>query len=148
MLHSAHGYCEIEKESGRKRGKYFIVKGKNTQGKQQNFNNPHERFHVFHFCCWPYPQIFFTIETFTNYGIPDHLSLKPAVNITIYSFGKFWRHKIFRDPSFQNFSQINFKDVLLLVKHLLSYKNAQTVKFSRLWANPQKQEFFTSKISQ
>ena len=32
------------KESGRKqRVKYFIVKGKNVQGKQQNFNNPHEK---------------------------------------------------------------------------------------------------------
>ena len=44
MLSSVHGYCEVEKESGRKQwGKYFIVKGNNAKGKQQNFNNSHEK---------------------------------------------------------------------------------------------------------
>ena len=63
MLCSVHGYCEIEKESGQKQlGKYFIVKGKNEQGKQRNFYNPLEKFYVFNFHCWPYAQNFLPSE--------------------------------------------------------------------------------------
>ena len=71
MLRSVHGYCEIERESGWKQWrKYFIVDGKNVQGKQRNcltLSIIHMK--LFNFHCWPYPRNFITIETFTNYGM-------------------------------------------------------------------------------